>query len=97
MILYPAIDLYAGKAVRLFRGDYGQMTVYSPHPEALAEAFRAAGATHMHLVDLEGAKSGSPQNLPLMQRLIKAFGGFVQIGGGIRSMASLEACLELGA
>ena len=97
MILYPAIDLYGGKAVRLFRGDYGQMTVYSPHPEELAEAFRAAGATHMHLVDLEGAKAGSPQNLPLMQRLIKAFGGFVQIGGGIRSMASLEACLELGA
>ena len=97
MILYPAIDLYNGKAVRLFRGDYGQMTVYSPHPEELAEAFRAAGATHMHLVDLEGAKAGSPQNLPLMQRLIKAFGGFTQIGGGIRSMASLEACLELGA
>ena len=97
MILYPAIDLYEGKAVRLFRGDYGQMTVYSHHPEALAEAFREAGATHMHLVDLEGAKAGSPQNLPLMQRLIKAFGGFTQIGGGIRSMASLEACLELGA
>ena len=97
MILYPAIDLYGGKAVRLFRGDYGQMTVYSPHPEALAEAFRAAGATHMHLVDLEGAKAGSPQNLPLMQRLIKAFGGFTQIGGGIRSMASFEACLEAGA
>lgn len=97
MILYPAIDLYGGKAVRLFRGDYGQMTVYSPHPEELAEAFRAAGATHMHLVDLEGAKAGSPQNLPLMQRLIKAFGGFTQIGGGIRSMASLKACLEAGA
>ena len=96
MILYPAIDLYNGKAVRLFRGDYGQMTVYSPHPEALAEAFRAAGATHMHLVDLEGAKAGSPQNLPLMQRLIKAFGGFTQIGGGIRSMEDLKAVFDLG-
>lgn len=97
MILYPAIDLYNGKAVRLFRGDYGQMTVYSHHPEELAEAFREAGATHMHLVDLEGAKAGSPQNLPLIQRLIKAFGGFTQVGGGIRSMASLKACLEAGA
>ena len=97
MILYPAIDLYEGKAVRLFRGDYGQMTVYSHHPEELAEAFREAGATHMHLVDLEGAKAGSPQNLPLIQRLIKAFGGFTQVGGGIRSMASLKACLEAGA
>lgn len=97
MILYPAIDLYDGKAVRLFRGDYNQMTVYSHHPEELAEAFREAGAAHMHLVDLEGAKGGSPQNLPLMQRLIKAFGGFTQVGGGIRSMASLKACLEAGA
>lgn len=97
MILYPAIDLYDGKAVRLFRGDYGQMTVYSHHPEELAEAFREAGATHMHLVDLEGAKAGSPQNLPLIQRLIKAFGGFTQVGGGIRSMATLASCLEAGA
>ena len=83
--------------MRLFRGDYNQMTIYSHHPEELAEAFREAGATHMHLVDLEGAKAGSPQNLPLIQRLIKAFGGFTQAGGGIRSMASLKACLEAGA
>ena len=58
MIIYPAIDLYDGKAVRLYKGDYEQMTVYSENPPEIAEAFAKAGATHMHVVDLEGAKSG---------------------------------------
>ena len=67
MILYPAIDLYDGKAVRLFRGDYNQMTVYSPHPEALAEAFRGPGPPLLPLEDLEGAKPEGPKHFPLMQ------------------------------
>lgn len=97
MILYPAIDILEGNAVRLLRGDYRQATVYSRRPEELAQAFRAAGATHMHLVDLDGAREGKPQNLPLLERLIAAFGGFVQVGGGIRTMEALESCLNAGA
>ncbi|MBE6916209.1 MAG: 1-(5-phosphoribosyl)-5-((5-phosphoribosylamino)methylideneamino)imidazole-4-carboxamide isomerase, partial [Ruminococcaceae bacterium] len=62
MILFPAIDLYEGKAVRLFKGDYAQMTVYSEHPEEIAQDFKACGATHIHLVDLEGAKDGTTPN-----------------------------------
>ena len=58
MVIYPAIDLVGGKAVRLYKGDYAQMTVYSDDPVAVAKQFQAAGATHIHLVDLEGAKSG---------------------------------------
>ena len=64
MVIYPAIDLYDGKAVRLFKGDYAQMTVYSEDPAAVARDFRACGADHIHLVDLAGAKSGKPENLP---------------------------------
>ena len=59
MLIFPAIDLYEGKAVRLYKGDYAQMTVYSEHPEEIALDFAAKGATHAHLVDLEGAKSGT--------------------------------------
>ena len=62
MYIYPAIDLYDGKAVRLFKGDYAQMTVYNEDAVAVALDFKAAGATHMHLVDLEGAKLGRPAN-----------------------------------
>ena len=58
MFLFPAIDLYQGKAVRLLRGDYDQMTVYSNNPPEIAKKFKEAGATHLHLVDLEGAKTG---------------------------------------
>ena len=63
MILFPAIDLYEGKAVRLYKGDYAQMTVYSEHPEEIALDFAAQGATHAHLVDLEGARAGTTPNL----------------------------------
>ena len=80
MIIYPAIDLYAGKAVRLYQGDYAQMTVYSDNPEEVARAFREAGADHLHLVDLEGAKKGVPANQNVIRRLIAAFGGFVEAG-----------------
>lgn len=96
MEIYPAIDLYGGKAVRLFKGDYDRMTVYSDHPTEIAEAFRAAGAKRMHVVDLEGAKAGSPMNLQTIAELVKAFAGFVEMGGGIRSMQTLEDVFSVG-
>lgn len=96
MEIYPAIDLYGGKAVRLFKGDYDRMTVYSDHPTEIAEAFRAAGAKRMHVVDLEGAKAGSPMNLQTIAELVKAFTGFVEMGGGIRSMQTLEDIFSVG-
>ena len=96
MEIYPAIDLYGGKAVRLFKGDYDRMTVYSDHPTEIAEAFRAAGAKRMHVVDLEGAKAGSPINLQTIAELVKAFAGFVEMGGGIRSMQTLEDVFSVG-
>ena len=69
MILFPAIDLFEGKAVRLFKGDYAQMTVYSDDPVSVAKDFQAAGSKHIHLVDLEGAKSGIPENLDTIQKI----------------------------
>lgn len=96
MYIYPAIDLFDGKAVRLYKGDYAQMTVYSENPVEVAQAFKAAGADHMHLVDLEGAKKGSPANLPAIEKLVQAFGGFVEVGGGIRNMETVDAYLSIG-
>ena len=96
MYIYPAIDLYDGKAVRLYKGDYAQMTVYNENPVAVALDFKTAGATHMHLVDLEGAKLGKPANPDVIAGLVKAFGGFVEVGGGIRTMETVESYLSLG-
>ena len=84
MDLYPAIDLFGGKAVRLFKGDYAQMTVYSDDPVSVAGDFAASGAKHIHLVDLEGAKTGKPENLETIRRILKSTGLFAQVGGGIR-------------
>ena len=72
MYIYPAIDLYDGKAVRLYKGDYAQMTVYSENPAEVAKDFAAAGASHIHLVDLEGAKKGSPANLETILYLVSS-------------------------
>ncbi len=96
MILFPAIDLYEGKAVRLYKGDYGQMTVYSEHPEEIASDFAACGATHVHLVDLEGARSGETPNLETVLKIRKASGLFCEIGGGIRSMDVVDRYLNAG-
>ena len=96
MFLYPAIDLYEGKAVRLFKGDYAQMTVYSENPAEVAKAFLAAGATRIHLVDLEGAKKGSPANLSVIRSIIETGDLFVEVGGGIRSMDTIEQYLSIG-
>ena len=97
MVIYPAIDLVGGKAVRLYKGDYAKMTVYSDDPTAVAKQFQAAGARHIHLVDLEGAKSGIPANLSVIQRIIEETDLFVEIGGGIRNMETVESYLSIGA
>ncbi len=96
MVLYPAIDLVDGKAVRLFKGDYAQMTVYSHDPLAVARDFQAAGSGHIHLVDLEGAKSGVPENLPTIRRILDETDLFVEVGGGIRNMETVDAYLTAG-
>ena len=96
MILFPAIDLYEGKAVRLYKGDYAKMTVYSEHPEEIALDFAAKGATHAHLVDLEGAKNGTTPNLDTVLRLKEAASLFCEIGGGIRSMETVKTYLSAG-
>ena len=96
MILYPAIDLYDGMAVRLRQGRYDDMTVYDRDPEALALRMREAGATHLHMVDLEGARSGSTANLALIEKIASATGLFIELGGGIRSMETVRRYLDCG-
>ena len=96
MKLYPAIDLYEGKAVRLFKGEYQQMTIYNENPLAVARDFQNAGATCIHLVDLEGAKFGTTSNLPVIERIVKATDLFVEVGGGIRNMETIDAYLGIG-
>lgn len=96
MILFPAIDLYEGKAVRLFKGDYAQMTVYSEHPEEIGQAFVRCGAEHIHIVDLEGAKDGTTPNFDAVCRIKKESGLFCEIGGGIRSMEVVDRYLSAG-
>ena len=96
MLIYPAIDLYGGKAVRLYKGDYAQMTVYSTDPVSVARDFQKAGATHIHLVDLEGAKSGTTPNLDAVLAIQAATGLFCEIGGGIRSMEVVRRYLDAG-
>jgi len=96
MKLYPAIDLYGGKAVRLFKGDYQQMTVYNDNPLEVAMDFQNAGATCIHMVDLEGAKLGTTTNLPVIEKIVKATDLFVEVGGGIRTMQTIDAYLSIG-
>ena len=96
MYIYPAIDLYGGKAVRLFKGDYAQMTVYSDDPVSVAKDFAAAGASHIHLVDLEGAKIGRPANLAVIAKIVETTGLFAEVGGGIRDMETVDSYLGIG-
>ena len=96
MKLYPAIDLYGGKAVRLYKGEYQQMTVYNENPVAVALDFQKAGATCIHLVDLEGAKFGTTPNLPMIAKILTETDLFVEVGGGIRTMETVDAYLSLG-
>ena len=96
MVIYPAIDLYEGNAVRLKRGDYAQMSVYSDDPLSVAIEFNAAGATALHIVDLEGARDGKPANFKVIERIALESGMFIQVGGGIRSPETIEKYLSIG-
>ena len=96
MILFPASDLYDGKAVRLFKGDYAQMTVYSHNPIEIARDFEAKGATWVHLVDLEGAKDGTTPNLEIVRQIANETTLSTEIGGGIRNMETVRTYLENG-
>lgn len=96
MIIFPAIDLFDGKAVRLYKGDYAQMTVYSDNPEEIALDFKSQGATHLHLVDLEGAKTGGTPNLSLIKEIVSKTNLFTEVGGGIRSMEVVDKYIESG-
>ena len=96
MKLFPAIDLYEGKAVRLLKGDYNAMTVYSNNPVEIAQDFQRQGAKYMHLVDLEGAKTGETPNLETIKTIARQTDLFVEVGGGIRSMEVIEAYLSAG-
>ena len=96
MLIYPAIDLYEGKAVRLYKGDYAQMTVYNNDPAMVAADFKEKGAACIHMVDLEGAKSGTTPNLAPVCRVKEQTGLFCQVGGGIRSMEVVSRYLDAG-
>jgi phosphoribosylformimino-5-aminoimidazole carboxamide ribotide isomerase len=96
MLIFPAIDLYDGKAVRLYKGDYQNMTVYSDNPLSVALDFVAAGAVCIHMVDLEGARDGTTPNLAIVRDIANKTPLFTEIGGGIRSMETVRAYLEAG-
>ena len=96
MLIFPAIDLYAGEEVRLFKGDYAQKTVYSTDPVQVAQDFRTAGAGQIHLVDLEGARSGTTANLELIVKIKASTGLFCEVGGGIRDMDTIGKYVDAG-
>ncbi len=96
MLLYPAIDLIDGQVVRLYQGDYSQKQAYGDDPLAFAKQFEKAGARHLHLVDLDGAKVGKPQNTAVIRAIAQNTGLFMELGGGIRSEESVQAAFTLG-
>ena len=96
MIVFPAIDLKRGQVVRLAEGDMARATVYGDDPAAQAELFADAGATHVHVVDLDGAFAGGSVNGDAVGRIVARFPGKVQLGGGIRDRAGIERWIELG-
>ena len=96
MIILPAIDLYDKKAVRLYKGDYKQMTVYDENPINTARVFEDAGAGWIHMVDLEGAKDGTTPNMDIVRQISRGTSLKVEIGGGIRSAEIIERYLDAG-
>ena len=96
MHIFPAIDLFDGKAVRLFKGDYNQMTVYSDNPVEFALDFEKQGARYLHLVDLEGAKDGTTPNIDTVANIVSNTSLFTEIGGGIRSMEIVDKYISIG-
>ena len=95
MKIFPAIDIIEGRAVRLFKGDYSKKTEYGS-PLEIARVFKAAGAEYIHIVDLDGAKSGETPNIKLISQIAAETGMFVEVGGGIRSLAVIKKYLEAG-
>ena len=96
MYLLPAIDILGGKAVRLAKGDYDRVTVYNDDPAAQAQAFEDAGATWLHVVDLDGARSGQPENIAIIERILKKTLLKVEVGGGIRSLDTIARLADAG-
>lgn len=96
MNIFPAIDLYDCKAVRLYKGDYNQMTVYSENPIEIARDFEKQGASFVHLVDLEGAKNGTTPNINTVKQIAQETSLFTEIGGGIRSLETIEKYISIG-
>lgn len=96
MFIFPAIDLYEKKAVRLLKGDYSQMTVYSDNPAEFALDFEKQGAKHIHIVDLEGAKSGDTPNIDVIKNIVNATSLFCEVGGGIRNLDTVERYISAG-
>lgn len=96
MKLFPAIDLYDGKAVRLYKGDYDNMTVYSENPIEIARDFESKGMKYIHIVDLEGAKDGTTPNIDIVRQIAEETSLFCEVGGGIRDIATVEAYLNSG-
>ena len=96
MIIYPAIDLYEGKVVRLERGDFQKQTVYSDDPAAFAKQWEQEGAQWIHVVDLEGAKTGVQKNLPQVLKIRQSVKCKIQFGGGLRSLETLASVLQAG-
>ena len=96
MNIFPAIDLYDGKAVRLLKGDYQKMTVYGENPLEIARDFENSGAEFLHVVDLEGAKTGDTPNLAAIERIVKNTSLFTEVGGGIRTLETVEKYVNIG-
>ena len=96
MVLFPAIDILSGKAVRLYKGDYNAITVYSERPWEFAEDFVDKGCSAIHIVDLDGAKSGETVNIDTVKRIAAVKGLYSEIGGGIRNMETVSRYLEAG-
>jgi phosphoribosylformimino-5-aminoimidazole carboxamide ribotide isomerase len=97
VILYPAIDIRGGQAVRLMQGDYSRETAYDADPADAAKRWADEGAEYLHVVDLDGAKAGAPENLAAVERIAKAVDCPIQVGGGLRDAASVEAVIDAGA
>ena len=96
MHIFPAIDLYDGKAVRLLMGDYQKMTVYSENPLEIAKDFENSGAEFLHIVDLEGAKTGETPNINTIEKIVKNTSLFTEVGGGIRTLETVRKYADIG-
>jgi phosphoribosylformimino-5-aminoimidazole carboxamide ribotide isomerase len=97
MLIIPSIDLRGGRTVRLLHGDYAKETVYDADPVRTAVSFQEQGAQVIHVVDLDGAKTGVPENLPMLERIFRAVSVTVEVGGGVRTLETAQRLLDAGA